>query len=86
MKKKHNFLTDILIQKSVMTVLEFYFAEFLKKMFRHLRLEPANQSLQQIVPQNQSGLRKREGLLQLKYCRTTIKRKSIGNSLRKAYI
>ena len=70
----------------VLSVSEFYFAEILKELFSQLLLEAPNQYLPEVIRKiNQRDLRKWKSLLQLKYCWIINERKSIGNSLHKAY-
>ena len=85
-KRRQDPLTEILMKNGILAVFELNFAEFLKELFQQLRLEAPNQYLPQSLPSsNLSELRNEKGLLQSKYCRTIINKKSIENLLRKAY-
>ena len=86
-KKKFESMKEIMIENGIQTVFELYVAELIKELFRQLRFEAPNQYLQETstVGGHLNTRGKEKGLLRSNYCRTVVKKKSIGNSLRKAY-
>ena len=85
-KKKMDSITDVLREKGILTVYEFYLAEFLKALFRQLRSEAPNTYLPEILESNSTNTRgKTKGLLPSIYSRTLTRKKSLANGLRKAY-
>ena len=85
-KNKMDSITDVLREKGILTVYELYFAELLKELFRQLRSEAPNTYLPETLKSNSTDTRgKTKGLLPSIYSRTSTKKKSLANRLRKAY-
>ena len=72
----------------IMKVFKLYIVEVLKELFKQLRYEKPVHYLQEKSYYKNEGIMTRsktKGLLQPKFCRTNLKKKSMGNLLRIAY-
>ena len=85
-KKNVDSITDVLREKGILIVYEFYFAEILKELFKQLRSEALKTYLPETLESNSTDTRgNTKGLLPSIYSRTLTKKKSFANGLRKAY-
>ena len=85
-KKKMDCITDVLREKGILTVYEFYFAELLKKLFRQLQSEAPNTYLPVTLNSNSTDTGgKTKGLLPPIYSRTLTKKKALANVFRKTF-
>ena len=77
-------LSEILTKEGVLIVFELFLVDLIKELFKQIRLESPSQLLDlEIIPENIHATRfRRKQLLPSIYCRTTLKRKSLTNSLR----
>ena len=85
-KQKRHSLKDIIDAYHIHTVFDLYILEVFKEVFKQIRVESPLCFLQ--VEKEQTSVRTREsekGLFTTVYCRTVTKRKSIENTLKKAY-
>ena len=82
---KTDSLSEIL--KGVLTVFELFLVELIKELFKQIKLESPSQLLDLgNTPENIDATRfRRKQLLPSIYCRTTLNRKSLTNSLRVAH-
>ena len=80
-------LSEIFTKEGVLTVFELFLVELIKELFKQIRLESPSQLLNLgSMPENIHLTRfRRKQLLPSIYCRTTLKRKSLTNSLRIAH-
>ena len=79
--------SEILTKEGVLTVFELFLVELIKELFKQIRLESPSQLLDLgNIPENiHATWFRRKQLLASSYCRTTLKCKSLTNSLRVAH-
>ena len=80
-------LSEILTKAGVLTVFELFLVDLIKELFKQIRLESPSQLLDLgNIPENiHATMFRRKQLLPSLYYRTTLKRKSLTNSLRIAH-
>ena len=86
-KKRFESIANLLSENKVLTVFELYMEELVKELFKQLRNETRQKFFpEKIVEKNNSTTRwGQKGLFCSTYCRTALERKSLENTLRKAF-
>ena len=83
-KKRSESISNLLLETKVLTVFELYMEELVKELFKQLRTDTP----QKFFPEKVAEKNKRwsqKGLFSSISCRTVVKRKSLENTLRKAF-
>ena len=80
-------LSEFVTKAGIVTVFELFLVDLIKELFKQIRLESPSQLLDlgNIPEKIHATMFRRKQLLPSIYCRTTLKRKSLTNSLRIAH-